>query len=283
MHPRIILNGRLQEAARARLPLATGAHLHGRGVFTTLAVCQGRPFLWPRHWARLVEHAARAGVETDGLEESSARADLERLIEANHVTEGRARLTLLARASRGLWKMKGAAGRGSDLLMMSGEARPLLDDSMSLTVSPFRTNSLSPLAGLKTVNYLEQVIAWEEARGRGFGEAVRMNERGEVVSGAMANLFWVTEGVVHTPALPTGALAGTTRALVFELAEELAVPVVEGAYTLHEVGEADEIFLTSAGIGLSFVTAFDFRTYRVAAGSVTARLREAFRQATLER
>ncbi len=281
MHPRIILNGRLQEASRARLPLATGAHLHGRGVFTTLAVCQGRPFLWPRHWARLLEHAARAGVETDGLEESSAKADLERLIEANHVGDGRARLTLLARASRGLWKMKGAAGRGSDLLMMTGEARPLLDDSMSLTVSPFRTNSLSPLAGLKTVNYLEQVIAWEEARGRGFGEAVRVNERGEVVSGAMANLFWVKEGVVHTPALQTGALAGTTRALVFELAEELALPVVEGAYTLHEVGEADEIFLTSAGIGLSFVNAFDFRTYRVAAGSVTARLREAFRQATL--
>jgi branched-subunit amino acid aminotransferase/4-amino-4-deoxychorismate lyase len=282
MHPRIILNGTLHEAARARLPLSSAAHLHGRGVFTTLAICQGRPFLWPRHWARLMEHAARVGVETEGLEEASVKNDLARLIEANHVAEGRARLTLLARASRGLWKMKGAGGRGSDLLIMTGEARPLLDDSMSLTVSPFRTNTLSPVAGLKTVNYLDNVLSWEEARARGFGEAVRMNERGEVVSGAMANIFWVTGGVIHTPALATGALAGTTRALVFELCEELALPVVEGAYTLHELGEAEEIFLTSAGIGLSFVTAFDFRTYRVAAGSVVARLREAFRQETLK-
>ena len=241
----------------------------------------GRPFLWARHWERLTEHAARAGVETEGLEEAAVKDHLARLVEANRVSEGRARLTLLARASRGLWKVKGA-GRGADLLVMTGEARPLADDATSLTVSPFRVNTLSPIAGLKTVNYLEPVLAWEEARGRGFGEAVRLNERGEVVSGAMANLFWVREGVAHTPALATGALAGTTRALVFELAERLAFPAVEGAYTLHDLGEADEIFLTSAVLGLSLVTAFDFRTYRVAAGSVAARLREAFRQATLE-
>src|ERR1044071_6449047 len=104
MHPRIILNGKLLEASRARLPLSSAAHLHGRGVFTTLAVSRGRPFLWPRHWARLTEHAERVGVETDGLEERAVRDDLLRLIEANHVSEGRARLTLLARASGGLWK-----------------------------------------------------------------------------------------------------------------------------------------------------------------------------------
>lgn len=282
MHPKVILNGRLTDAARARLPLDSSAHLHGRGVFTTIAVYGGRPFLWPLHWARLRDHAARAGVEVEPLDEPTVRAQLLRLIEANGVVRGRARVTLLARARRGLWKMSGEAdGAATDLLVMTGDARADAEEAAALTVSPHRVNTYSPLAGLKTVNYLEQVLAWEEARGRGFGEAVRLNERGEVVSGAMANLFWLTDGRLHTPALATGALAGTTRDCVIDVARELSVPLVEGVYTLHDLGEADEIFLTSAGLGLSVVTAFDFHTYTLHAGSVAARLREAFRQLTL--
>lgn len=282
MHPKVILNGRLIDAARARLPLASSAHLHGRGVFTTVAVYGGRPFLWPLHWARLRDHAARAGVELEPLDEPTVRAQLLRLIETNEVQRGRARLTLLARARRGLWKMEGAADeQPSDLLVMTGEARADAEEAAALTVSPHRVNTLSPLAGLKTVNYLEQVLAWEEARARDFGEAVRLNERGEVVSGVMSNIFWVTDGRLHTPSLTTGALSGTTRDCVLDLARELSVPAVEGVYTLHDLGEADEIFLTSSGLGLSLVTAFDFHTYAVHAGSVAARLREAFRQRTL--
>jgi branched-subunit amino acid aminotransferase/4-amino-4-deoxychorismate lyase len=63
MHRRVILNGKMLDAARARLPLASSAHLHGRGVFTTLAVYAGRPFQWHLHWARLNSHARLAGVD----------------------------------------------------------------------------------------------------------------------------------------------------------------------------------------------------------------------------
>ncbi len=140
---------------------------------------------------------------------------------------------------------------------------------------------MAALAGVKSVNYLEQVLAWEEARGRGFDEGVRLNERGEVVSAAMANIFWVIDGTLHTPALSTGALEGTTRACVLELAAGMSVPVVEGVYELAQLADAEEIFLTSAGLGVAPVTTFDFRRYAVAVGSVALRLREAFRQLTL--
>jgi branched-subunit amino acid aminotransferase/4-amino-4-deoxychorismate lyase len=125
-------------------------------------------------------------------------------------------------------------------------------------------------------------LAWEEGRARGFDEVVRLNERGEVVSAAMANLFWVTDGVLHTPALATGAVEGTTRACVLEVAAGMSVPVVEGVYELTHLGDAEEIFLTSAGLGLAVVNTFDFRRYTVSAGSVALRLREAFRQLTLQ-
>jgi branched-subunit amino acid aminotransferase/4-amino-4-deoxychorismate lyase len=285
MHTHVFLNERLLEASKARLRALTGAALYGRGVFTTLAVYGGRPFLWAAHWSRLKDHASRAGVAFP-FDEEETRDALARLVEKNGVERGRARVTVLARAPGGLWGAGSeAAGEGaspSDLLLTTGEARRVDEEALALTVSPFRLNTHSPLAGLKTVNYLEHVISWEEARGRDFDEGLVLNERGEVASATMANVFWVRQGTVHTPALATGALAGTTRARVVGLAEEMAVPVVEVAQDLHALAEADEIFLTSAGLGVALVTTFDFHRYTVPVGSVALRLREAFRQLTLE-
>lgn len=123
----------------------------------------------------------------------------------------------------------------------------------------------------------------EEARRRDFDEAVVVNERGEIVSATMANIFWVSDGRLHTPALSTGALAGTTRARLIELAADISTPYVEGVYDLAHLGDADEIFLTSAGLGVAIITTFDYRRYTVPVGSVALRLREAFRQQTLDK
>jgi 4-amino-4-deoxychorismate lyase len=284
VHPRIILNNQLLDAERARLPAVTPAALYGRGVFTTLAVHHGHPFLWPEHWARLAAHADRAGVDRSLLEEEQTRLHLTRLIEANQVTEGRARITLLSQsAPEGFWNLKDYGDEaGTLLLIMTGEAHAHLADALALTVSPYRFNTLSPLAGVKSVNYLEHLLSWEEARARDFHEAVVLNERGEVTSATMANIFWVKDGTLHTPALQTGALAGVTRACILRLAEELGVPIVEGVNELAQLGDADEIFLTSAGLGLSIVNTFDFHHYTVPIGSVALRLHEAYRQLTLK-
>ena len=283
MHARIIHNDRLLELSKAHLPAFSSATLYGRGVFTTLAVYRGHPFLWPEHWARLVEHAGRCGVRTTGHfnQESVGRA-LGSLIKENGVQEGRARVTLLTRAVRGVWKERGAGGGAeTDLLIMTGDARAVPEEGLAVTLSPYRLSTLSPLAGVKSVNYLEHVIAWEEVHARDFHESIVLNERGEIVSAAMANLFWVTRGTLHTPALATGALAGTTRARLIALAEELAIPFVEGTYDTSDLSDADEIFLTSSTHGVGLVTTYDFHRYAVSAGSVALRLREAFRQLVL--
>ncbi|HEX8476519.1 MAG TPA: aminotransferase class IV [Pyrinomonadaceae bacterium] len=281
MHAHIIHNNRLIEAEKSRMPSVTSATLYGRGVFTTLAVYQGRPFLWPQHWARLATHAVRAGVRLDHFDEETVSASLLSLIEANKVETGRARVTLLAHAVGGYWKSKAFNTRVSDLLIITGDPRRISEQGLTLTISPYRSNTLSPLAGLKSVNYLEHIMSWEEARARDFDEAVVLNERGEVVSATMANIFWVKQGTAHTPALSTGALAGTTRARIIELAGDMAVPLVEGVYDVPDLADADEIFLTSSALGVAIVTTFDFRRYTVSVGSVALRLREAFRQLTL--
>ena len=279
MHSRVIYNNQLIEATKARLLPVTSAALYGRGVFTTLAIYRGRAFLWPQHWVRLVEHAGRVGVDCSSFDEQTVGAALARLIEANQVQDGRARITLFGSAGRDIWKLKGT--RKTELLIMTGDARVIGEEGLALTISPYRTNTLSPIAGVKSINYLDHLLCWEEARARDFDEAVTLNERGEVVSATMANLFWVIDGTIHTPALSTGALAGTTRARIIALASELSIPHVEGVYELSQLSDADEIFLTSAGLGVAFVTTFDFHRYTVPIGSVVLRLREAFRQLTI--
>lgn len=278
MHPVIYLNRVMLEATKARVAPVSSAMLYGRGVFTTVAIYERQPFLWPEHWQRLTDHAGRLNVDCTGANERNVGDAVRKLVAVNQVRNGRARVILLARSGRDVWKAKKAGARKTDLLIMTSEAQKISPAGLSLAVSPYRCNTFSPLLGIKSLNYLDHVLSWEEAQVRDFDEAVMLNERGEVVSATMANIFWVKDGTLHTPALGTGALAGVTRGAVIELAGKQFIPVVEGVYELADLTEADEIFLTSASLGVAPVTTFDFRQYSVVSGSICARLTDALKE-----
>ncbi len=280
MHPVIYLNKVMLEATKARVAPVSSAMLYGRGVFTTVAIYNGMPFLWPEHWQRLKDHAENLSIDCTGENERNVGEALRKLVAVNQVGKGRARVILLARSGRDVWKTRSAGDRKTDLLIMTGEAQKISPAGLSLAVSPYRHNTFSPLAGIKSLNYLDEVLAWEEAQAREFDEAVMLNERGEIVSATMANIFWAREGTIHTPALSTGTLPGVTRAAVIELATRQFIPVIEGVYDLADITEAEEIFLTSASYGVAPVTTFDFRQYAVVAGSICARVMGAFKVLT---
>ncbi|MFN3330821.1 MAG: aminotransferase class IV, partial [Pyrinomonadaceae bacterium] len=84
----------------------------------------------------------------------------------------------------------------------------------------------------------------------GFDEALRLNEKEEVSSACMANVFWVEDEVVFTPSLETGCLEGTTRAFVIEICKDLGIEIYTVKETLNKLLLADEVFLTSSGIGI---------------------------------
>jgi aminodeoxychorismate lyase len=277
VHPVIYLNKVMLEATKARVAPVSSAMLYGRGVFTTVAIYNGKPFLWPEHWKRLKDHAQRLKVDCSGANERNVGDAVRKLVAVNQVRNGRVRVILLARSGRDVWNAKNDDNRKTDLLIMTSDAQKISPAGMSLAVSPFRYNTFSPLVGIKSLNYLEQVLSWEEAQAREFDEAVMLNERGEIVSATMANIFWVKDGTVHTPALSTGALAGVTRDAVIELASKQFIPVIEGVYELGDLTEADEIFLTSASLAVALVTTFDFRQYSVATAKVSFRLSSALK------
>ena len=280
MHRIIYLNKSMIEAAKARVAPVSSAMLYGRGVFTSVAIYNNQPFLWPKHWTRLTHHAETLGISCEDMNQESVGTALKKLIAVNRVGDGRARVILLARSSGHVWQAKPPGPRKTDLLIMTGAPQKIAGPGVTIAVSPYRFNSFSPLAGIKSLNYLDHVLSWEEAHRRDFDEAVMLNERGEIVSATMANIFWLKNGTVHTPTLGTGALAGVTRECIIKLAREHFIPLVEGIYGIPDLTDADEIFLTSAGLGMGIVTTFDFRTYSVGTGSVAATLREAFRALT---
>jgi branched-subunit amino acid aminotransferase/4-amino-4-deoxychorismate lyase len=275
MHPVIYLNKSMVEATKARVAPVSSAMLYGRGVFTTVAIYNSQPFLWSKHWQRLTTHAQKLAVDYTGCTEKSVGDALRKLIAVNQVKEGRARVIMLARSGRDFWKMKTPGTKKTDLLIMTGDPQKVSVNGLSLAVSPYRVNTFSPLSGVKSLNYLDHVLSWEEAQSRDFDEAVVLNERGEIVSATTANLFWAKDGTIHTPTLSTGALAGITRECVIEIANKHFIPLLEGIYEMTDLTDADEIFLPSSGLGVAPVTTFDFRRYAVD-GSLTTTIKQAF-------
>src|SRR3977135_3693484 len=161
MHPVIYLNKVMLEATKARVAPVSSAMLYGRGVFTTVAIYDGKPFLWVQHWQRLKNHAERLKVDCTGANERNVGEALSKLVAVNRVKNGRARVILLARSGRDVWKPKKDSARKTDLLIMTSEPQRVPTAGMSLAVSPHRFNTFLPLAGITRLNYLEPVSFWE--------------------------------------------------------------------------------------------------------------------------
>jgi branched-subunit amino acid aminotransferase/4-amino-4-deoxychorismate lyase len=276
VHPVIYLNTTMVEAAKARVAPVSSAMLYGRGVFTTVAIHKSEPFLWTRHWQRLVTHAQKLDIDLANFTGQDVGDALRKLIAVNRVESGRARVIFLSRSGRDFWKTKTTGSHQTDLVILTGEAQKIPATGLSLAVSPFRLNTVSPLTGIKSLNYLDRVMAWEEAQSRDFDEAVMLNERGELSSATMSNLFWTRNGTLHTPSLASGALAGINRAAVIEIANESFIPVLEGNYEMQDLTEADEIFLTSSSLGVALVTTFDFRRYAIEACKIAGLISNSF-------
>ncbi len=225
--------------------------LYGSGVFTTVAIVIREPFLFEKHWRRIVANAEKSRIDISEYTERSVADALAELIEKNEITNGRARITFSDESPSEIWG--GEAERKTNLSIITAPRRKM-PEHYKLTFSPRRVNTTSPLAGIKSCNYLEPLMAFDEAKARGFDEAIRLNERGEVASACMANVFWLKDGKLHTPSLKTGCLAGTTREFILE-----SIECVEVEATLTELNSADDILLTSAGIGVVQVAGFEGR------------------------
>jgi branched-subunit amino acid aminotransferase/4-amino-4-deoxychorismate lyase len=261
MHEYVSFNRKIQSAAGASISAASSAALYGKGIFTTVAVFNAKPFLWDKHLLRLRGNAEKIKIDLSEYDKETISAALAEIIGVNNLEDARVRLTFFDEAPGGIWSF--TAQTKTSLLITTAERREV-SPTFRLTVSPFQVNSASPLAGVKSCNYMEKIIALEEAKKRGFDEAVQMNERGEIVSACMANIFWTINGELFTPSLKTGCLPGTTREF---LLEKIKCREIEA--NSETLKKADAVFLTSAGIGIVQISEYENRKYETKFEQIT--------------
>jgi len=270
------LNGSLVPLAQARVAAMDYGFLYGFGLFETMRAYAGRVFLLDRHLARLAGSADRLGIAVDTAGLECAVADV---IRANRLTDARIRLTVSIGEGGPTPDPAGCAQ--PTVLVVAGQYRPppehVYDAGFRAVISSIRRNSRSPLSGMKTLNYLESMLARQEARAAGADEALFLNERGLLAEASMSNLFLVHGGAVKTPALGCGVLPGVAREAVLELAEGMGIAVVEGEIVPEELSGADEAFLTNSLIEVMPLTQVDGKPVGSGKpGPLTQRLRAGY-------
>lgn len=249
MHKLASFNQKIFTPEQINLSAISAVALYGKGIFTTVAIYNQKIFLWEKHWRRLNENAEKIGIDLSEVSDDLLKTSLFELIQQNKIQNSRARITFFDESASGIWSFE--TDKKTSLLITTDDFQKTTEN-FHLTVSPYSVNSKSALVNIKSCNYLENILALEDAKRKGFDEAVRLNEKGEIVSVSMANLFWIKGKKIYTSALETGCLAGTTREFLIENFE-----VEEKIIDLENLMNADEVFLTSAGIGIKNVAEID--------------------------
>src|SRR5688500_151015 len=128
MHKFVSFNGKIIESEQALVPAASSAIFYGRSVFTTIAIRDGKPLFWEKHWVRLTRNAAKRGIDFSNFSQDGVGSSLSQLLEVNTVSDGRARITLFDEA--GKWLITTSDLRG-------------LPERFRIAVSPHPINSRS--------------------------------------------------------------------------------------------------------------------------------------------
>ncbi|MBV9123239.1 MAG: branched-chain-amino-acid transaminase [Planctomycetes bacterium] len=278
---KVYINGKLFDKAEARISVYDHGLLYGDGVFEGIRIYEGKVFRLREHIDRLYESARHIYLEIPLSKDKMAEA-ITSTVQANARRDGYIRVVVT----------RGAGYLGLDIRKTTDPQVIIIVDDISLyprelyenglkivTASLIRNhpNALNPR--IKSLNYLNNILAKIEGVQAGCVEALMLNHKGEVAECTGDNIFVVKQGVLRTPPLDAGILEGVTRNAVIELARAADIVVQEMALTRHDVYTADECFLTGTAAEVIPVVRCDNRVIGTGKpGPMTKQLRERFHQ-----
>jgi branched-chain amino acid aminotransferase len=285
MSLKVWIDGRLVDQAEAKVSVFDHGLLYGDGVFEGIRAYHGRIFQCQAHLDRFFD-SARAVRLTLPLSREQLRSAMEETIKANDFTDCYIRLV----ATRGVGSLglnPTRCGRPSifvitDLLELY--PREMYEKGMAVITSSVvrnHPNALPPR--VKSLNYLNNILAKLEALDAGVPEAIMLNQLGNVAECTADNIFIVRDGQVQTPTTSDGILEGITRRVMLDLCRKLKIPCIEKTLQRHDLYVSDECFLTGTGAEVIAVTRIDNRQIADGQpGPITKKLRDAFHQYTKE-
>jgi branched-chain amino acid aminotransferase len=279
----IYLDGKIVPESDARISVFDHGLLYGDGVFEGIRFYNGRVFRLEHHIRRLYDSAKAILLTIPISPEEMIQATCE-TVAANQLQDGYIRLVV----TRGVGPMGLSPFKcpkasviiiASTITLYSKEA---YENGLTMATCATRRPShdiLSPM--VKSLNYLNNVMAKVEAIQAGAEEGLMLNDVGLVAECTGDNLFVIRDGTIYTPPLTAGALDGITRSVVFEIARELGIPIFERDLSRHEIFTADECFLTGTAAEVIAAVKLDQRVIGTGKpGTLTQRIIKRFRELT---
>jgi branched-subunit amino acid aminotransferase/4-amino-4-deoxychorismate lyase len=223
---------------------------YAEGVFETFRWKGAAPVFLERHLDRMKQGSEFLSIPFSGGDD--VKTALKNAIRSSNLADAYVKICLLSSGSTRFYER---AVKSHVLVVVRSYDPP--NEHMRAHIASFKRNSSSPLLRVKSLNYLENVLARREAQDCGCDETIFLNERGEIAEGSSANIFWARDNVLYTPAVDCGILPGITREALISLTPEIGLNVVEGGFGLNEILSSDGAFLTNSLIGIVALTDVD--------------------------
>lgn len=280
---KIYIDGQFYDKENAKISVFDHGLLYGDGVFEGIRFYNGRVFRLEEHMARLFDSAKAICLDV-GLERAEITEALLETIRQNNLRDGYVRL-VVTRGCGDLGLNPSLCPRATVFIIASKITLyppDKYENGLHVVTCATRRiphGALSPM--VKSLNYLNNVLAKIEAQQAGAGEGLMLNEQGYVAECTGDNIFTVKNGRIFTPPISSGALAGVTRAVVFEIASELGIPISEPEMTRYDIYTAEECFLTGTAAEVIPAVRLDNRMIGDGSpGPVTKRLIARFHELT---
>ncbi len=277
------INGRLCGTEDAMLPVMDHGLLYGDGVFEGLRFYAGRVFRLGQHLKRLDESARAIGLSIP-MSHEDLRHSIYELINDSGLSDGYIRL-IITRGEGSLGLDPDRCGIpntimiADELLMVEENDRLQGIKTIIASTRKLASDQIDPR--IKSLNYLNQILAKQEATSAGAHEAIILNMAGHVAEGTADNIFVVKDGVLITPPVSEGALDGITRGAIIELARDLGIHCKEEVLAPFDLFTSDECFLTGTGAELIPIASIGGRTLPVSRAQFS-RLEIAFKELVYE-
>jgi branched-chain amino acid aminotransferase len=271
------LNGKFLNANEAKISIMDNGFLFGYGVFAGMRVYNNTVFRLESHLSRLQKSSERLGivVKTSGL-----RTPVLEIIRANNLKNGQVRITI-------------SAGEGSlvpdprscdkpTILITAALYNPptpdIYEKGFKAIISTICRHSGSPVSEMKSINYVESMLARQEARMANYNDALLLNEKGYLSESSSGNVFIVKNKVLKTPPENSGFISGVVREVVLHIAPELDIKAIETNISLKDFFKSDEAFITNSLNEIMPLVSVNDRAIGLGKpGIITRKLMEAFR------
>jgi branched-chain amino acid aminotransferase len=278
----VYINGELVSREKARISAFDRGFLYGYGLFETMRSYSGRVFCLDRHIARLADSAAFLGIK-EALEPEKLEVGVLTTLKANGLEDARIRLTVTAgEGSRGI--ALPSTGNLTTIITVEALSLPSVEKyskGLRTSIASIRRNNKSPLCRMKTLGYMENMLAHTEAVGAGCDEAILLNTDGCVAECGASNILIVESGRVVTPPVDAGILPGITRGIVIDLAAKLDIELMQESIGVERLKKAQEVFITNSVIEIMPVASIEGREVGMGCrGKITELLTAEYRKLT---